>query len=154
MLQKFKQFSVKQLAQMIESLDPLSLNADTAGTLIHNLPEPQDVKRYQNYQGSVEQLADRVDQYFYYLSKIPRLRIRLQACVSQTEIPDKIIQIRVKVQLFEIGCETLKSNESFKNFLVAVLTLGNRMNEGTNKGNATGFKLTSLPSLLNVKSEQ
>jgi hypothetical protein len=53
--------------------------------------------------------------------------------------------------LFQAACEELRGSRLFHKILDAVLKTGNRMNTGTNRGNAKAFKLDALLKLVDVK---
>ncbi|KAL5990795.1 hypothetical protein ACLOJK_011699 [Asimina triloba] len=53
--------------------------------------------------------------------------------------------------LLEAACEELRSSRMFLKLLEAVLKTGNRMNVGTNRGDAHAFKLDTLLKLVDVK---
>jgi hypothetical protein len=52
---------------------------------------------------------------------------------------------------FQAACEELRGSRLFHKILDAVLKTGNRMNTGTNRGNAHAFKLDALLKLADVK---
>jgi hypothetical protein len=52
---------------------------------------------------------------------------------------------------FQAACEELRGSRLFHKILDAVLKTGNRMNTGTNRGNAHAFKLDALLKLVDVK---
>ncbi|RHY27290.1 hypothetical protein DYB32_008880 [Aphanomyces invadans] len=49
-------------------------------------------------------------------------------------------------------CKDLKNNEAIPQILKIVLQLGNALNEGTTRGSASGFKLSILLKLVQVKA--
>uniref|UniRef100_A0A2P2PI95 Formin-like protein n=1 Tax=Rhizophora mucronata TaxID=61149 RepID=A0A2P2PI95_RHIMU len=51
----------------------------------------------------------------------------------------------------QAACEELKNSRMFLKLLEAVLKTGNRMNVGTNRGDAHAFKLDTLLKLVDVK---
>lgn len=51
----------------------------------------------------------------------------------------------------QAACEELRGSRLFHKILDAVLKTGNRMNTGTNRGNASAFKLDALLKLVDVK---
>jgi hypothetical protein len=51
----------------------------------------------------------------------------------------------------QASCEELRGSRLFHKILDAVLKTGNRMNTGTNRGNASAFKLDALLKLVDVK---
>ncbi|XP_004244823.2 formin-like protein 2 [Solanum lycopersicum] len=54
-------------------------------------------------------------------------------------------------QTFEIACEELRNSRTFLRLLEAVLRTGNRMNMGTDRGDARAFKLDALLKLVDIK---
>lgn len=52
---------------------------------------------------------------------------------------------------FQAACEELRNSRMFLKLLEAVLKTGNRMNVGTNRGDAHAFKLDTLLKLVDVK---
>lgn len=55
------------------------------------------------------------------------------------------------VTFLQAACEELKNSRMFLKLLEAVLKTGNRMNIGTNRGDAHAFKLDTLLKLVDVK---
>lgn len=53
---------------------------------------------------------------------------------------------------FQAACTDLRSSKLFLKLLDAVLKTGNRMNDGTNRGEARAFKLDTLLKLADIKS--
>jgi hypothetical protein len=62
------------------------------------------------------------------------------------------MEIKECLQTIEFGCKELRSQGVFLKLLEAVLKAGNRMNDGTSRGNAQAFNLNSLRKLNDVKS--
>ncbi|GAU23931.1 hypothetical protein TSUD_181200 [Trifolium subterraneum] len=58
---------------------------------------------------------------------------------------------RVEAMLYMAACEELRNCRMFLKLLEAVLKTGNRMNVGTNRGDAEAFKLDTLLKLADVK---
>ncbi|KAK4376166.1 hypothetical protein RND71_006843 [Anisodus tanguticus] len=59
--------------------------------------------------------------------------------------------LRKSFETLEAACEELRSSRMFLKLLEAVLKTGNRMNVGTNRGDAHAFKLDTLLKLVDVK---
>ncbi|TKY65308.1 Formin protein 1 [Spatholobus suberectus] len=59
--------------------------------------------------------------------------------------------LRTSFQTLEAACEELRHCRLFLKLLEAVLKTGNRMNVGTNRGDAEAFKLDTLLKLADVK---
>lgn len=56
-----------------------------------------------------------------------------------------------EVLMLQAACEELRTNRMFLKLLEAVLKTGNRMNVGTNRGDAHAFKLDTLLKLVDIK---
>jgi dishevelled associated activator of morphogenesis len=50
------------------------------------------------------------------------------------------------------ACKETRSSKKFQKLLEFILAIGNYMNGSTTRGEAWGFKLDSLPKMLDVKS--
>lgn len=63
----------------------------------------------------------------------------------------EIIYLTKSFETLETACEELRTSRLFLKLLEAVLKTGNRMNVGTNRGDAQAFKLDTLLKLVDVK---
>lgn len=59
--------------------------------------------------------------------------------------------LRKSFETLEVACGELRNSRMFLNLLEAVLRTGNRLNVGTNRGDAYAFKLDTLLKLVDVK---
>lgn len=48
------------------------------------------------------------------------------------------------MRLITKACDTVRNNKHFRTILSIILAFGNRMNAGTNKGQAYGFHIKAL----------
>lgn len=62
-----------------------------------------------------------------------------------------IIAVLIVYSLPQVACEELKNSRMFMKILEAVLRTGNRMNVGTDRGDAQAFKLDTLLKLVDIK---
>lgn len=51
-------------------------------------------------------------------------------------------------------CDQVINNASLKEFLALILQFGNYLNAGSYAGNAAGFKLNTLPKLLDMRANK
>ena len=56
------------------------------------------------------------------------------------------VQVRGQLEVLRGACREVQGSQNFTTLLRAILALGNHLNEGTHKGNASGFTLP--PPLL------
>jgi len=59
---------------------------------------------------------------------------------------DAWAQVRGQLEVLRGACREVQGSQNFTTLLRAILALGNHLNEGTHKGNASGFTLP--PPLL------
>ncbi|GJN20417.1 hypothetical protein PR202_gb07793 [Eleusine coracana subsp. coracana] len=83
--------------------------------------------------------------------KAQNIAILLRALnVTAEEVSDALL-CGNKLCSYNAACDDLKGSRLFLKLLEAVLRTGNRMNVGTNRGQAKAFKLDSLLKLADVK---
>lgn len=82
--------------------------------------------------------------------KLCRIQLKLEYLGYYTFIiiPHKLSHTNCYLQ---VACEELRNSRMFLKLLEAVLKTGNRMNVGTNRGDAHAFKLDTLLKLIDVK---
>jgi dishevelled associated activator of morphogenesis len=82
---------------------------------------------------------------------IPRYVQRLRALYFIKTRDERLSETRPKVEDILFACDELKGSGKLKRVLEVVLAFGNIMNRG-NRGNAYGFKLSSLNRVVDTKS--
>ena len=82
---------------------------------------------------------------------IPRYVQRLKALYFIKTRDERLSETRPKVDDILFACDELKNSNKLKKVLEVVLAFGNVMNRG-NRGNAYGFKLSSLNRVVDTKS--
>ncbi|KAF8701120.1 hypothetical protein HU200_033776 [Digitaria exilis] len=82
---------------------------------------------------------------------IPFAFKRVEAMLYITIFDSEVDYLKTSFKTLEAACEELRGSRLFHKILDAVLKTGNRMNTGTNRGNAHAFKLDALLRLVDVK---
>ncbi|OAY71739.1 Formin-like protein 1 [Ananas comosus] len=77
---------------------------------------------------------------------------RVDAMLYVANFDSEINDVKNLFTTLEAACEELKGSRLFHKLLEAVLKTGNRMNVGTNRGDAHAFKLDTLLKLVDVKA--
>ena len=67
---------------------------------------------------------------------------------------DEVKELDDQVMMLADATAQITESENLKQFLKMLLTIGNKMNEGTNKGQATGFKIGALAKITQTKTNQ
>ncbi|KAG2593551.1 formin-like protein 1 [Panicum virgatum] len=76
---------------------------------------------------------------------------RVDAMLYIANFDSEVNYLRNSFETLETACDELRSSRLFLKLLEAVLKTGNRMNVGTNRGDAHAFKLDTLLKLVDVK---
>ncbi|OEL22034.1 Formin-like protein 15 [Dichanthelium oligosanthes] len=82
---------------------------------------------------------------------IPFAFKRAEAMLYIINFDSEVDYLKTSYKTLEASCEELRGSRLFHKILDAVLKTGNRMNTGTNRGNAHAFKLDALLKLVDVK---
>ena len=119
------------------------------------VPTAEEKKLLLDYSGDVSNL-DKPEQMMRTLAHIPRLEGRLTAMrfMAQLQVdlnggPNSVLM----ASLLDVrkACEAIQGSTELHALLQIVLDVGNALNAGTAKGNAIGFKLTTLLKLAELK---
>jgi len=139
--------------EIIDALvDGHGLNADTIEKLSRIAPTEEEQSNILEYEGDTEKLAAAESFLYHILKAVPSAFKRLNAILFRLNYDAEIVEIKEFLQTLELGCKELRNQGVFVKLLEAVLKAGNRMNAGTNRGNAQAFNLVSLRKLSDVKS--
>lgn len=76
---------------------------------------------------------------------------RVDAMLYIANFDSEVNYLKKSFETLEAACDELRSSRLFLKLLEAVLKTGNRMNVGTNRGDAHAFKLDTLLKLVDVK---
>nr|GMD85377.1 formin-like protein 2 [Ipomoea batatas] len=82
---------------------------------------------------------------------IPFAFRRVDAMLYIANFDSEVEYLKRSFETLEAACEELRKSRMFLKLLEAVLKTGNRMNVGTNRGDARAFKLDTLLKLVDVK---
>ncbi|KAJ7950609.1 Formin-like protein [Quillaja saponaria] len=81
---------------------------------------------------------------------IPFAFSRVDAMLYMANFESDVDYLKKSFETLEAACEELQNNRMFLKLLEAVLKTWNRMNVGTNRGDAQAFKLDTLLKLVDV----
>ncbi|XP_045801571.1 formin-like protein 4 [Trifolium pratense] len=133
-------------------IDGKGLNSDTLEKLSRVSPTAEDKLLILNYREDPSRLAAAESFLYHILKAVPSAFNRLNAMLFRLNYDTEVAEIKECLQTIEFGCKELRSQGVFLKLLEAVLKAGNRMNDGTSRGNAQAFNLNSLRKLNDVKS--
>lgn len=133
-------------------IDGKGLNADTLEKLSRVSPTEEEKSLVLDYREDPTKLAAAESFLYHILKAVPSAFKRLNAMLFRVNYDSEVMEIKDSLKIIELGCKELRSQGLFLKLLEAVLKAGNRMNDGTSRGNAQAFNLNSLRKLNDVKS--
>jgi hypothetical protein len=88
----------------------------------------------------------------YTLVKVDKSREKLECLLFLHTVENNLRELHCKIDQFGVVSDLLVSSQSLQEILRSILAIGNALNDGTWKGQAAGFKLSSLSKLTQTKS--
>ncbi|SCM25602.1 formin 1, putative [Plasmodium chabaudi chabaudi] len=154
-LSKFNNFTFKEIRDAIMNLNPSVLNIDNTEVLLQYVPTPEEfeiVKEYICSNGDLN-LVDKPEQYIAALTGVPLLKQRLESHYFALSFKENYENTLTPLENILESCEAIKGSTKLFTILFTILNVGNTLNYGDpQRGNALGFKLTTLAKLNDIRS--
>ncbi|KAF5179561.1 Formin-like protein [Thalictrum thalictroides] len=113
-------------------------------------PTKEEELKLRDYSGDISKLGS-AERFLKSVLDVPFAFKRVDAMLYRANFDTEVNYLRKSFETLEDACEELKNSRLFLKLLEAVLRTGNRMNVGTNRGDARAFKLDTLLKLLDIK---
>ncbi|XWS47123.1 hypothetical protein CRYUN_Cryun14cG0125900 [Craigia yunnanensis] len=131
-------------------------NADTLGTellesLLKMAPTKEEERKLKEYKDDLSVKLGPAEKFLKTVLDIPFAFQRVDAMLYIANFESEVEYLKRSFETLEAACEELRNSRMFLKLLEAVLKTGNRMNVGTNRGDAHAFKLDTLLKLVDVK---
>ncbi|KAK2651150.1 hypothetical protein Ddye_018639 [Dipteronia dyeriana] len=131
-------------------------NADTLGTellesLLKMAPTKEEERKLKDYKDDSPVKLCSAEKFLKAVLDVPFAFKRVDAMLYITNFESEVEYLKRSFETLEAACEELRNSRMFLKLLEAVLKTGNRMNVGTNRGDAHAFKLDTLLKLVDVK---
>ncbi|KAM4105754.1 hypothetical protein ACB094_04G016300 [Castanea mollissima] len=131
-------------------------NSDTLGTellesLLKMAPTKEEERKLKEFKDESPSKLGPAEKFLKAVLDIPFAFKRVDAMLYIANFDSEVEYLRRSFETLEVACEELKNSRMFMKLLEAVLKTGNRMNVGTNRGDAHAFKLDTLLKLVDVK---
>jgi dishevelled associated activator of morphogenesis len=136
-------------------LDEKYIDYENAERLLENCPLAEELEQIKAYLAGPDAEPERlgnVEKYFAAMDKIPMLEARLKCIVFKLYFPIKTEEIRPDISTLRLASKAIRKNPKFRKILLVVLQLGNFLNGKSARGNAMGFKLSTLQKLQDTKT--
>lgn len=135
---------------ILEMDEQEDLAKDMLEQLLKFVPEKSDIDLLEEHKHEIDRMA-RADRFLYEMSRIDHYQNRLQALFFKKKFPERLAESKPKVEALLLACRELTRSKRLKQLLEIVLAFGNYMNKGQ-RGNAFGFKVSSLNKIADTKS--
>ncbi|XP_073114190.1 formin-like protein 10 isoform X2 [Elaeis guineensis] len=119
-------------------------------TLLRMSPTTDEELKLRIYSGNMSLLGP-AEQFLKVVVDIPFAFKRIDALLFMASLQEDALVIKESLATLEATCKELRSSRLFLKLLEAVLKTGNRMNDGTFRGDAQAFRLDTLLKLSDVK---
>ncbi|XP_027346111.1 formin-like protein 2 [Abrus precatorius] len=131
-------------------------NCDTLGTellesLLKMAPTKDEECKLKKFQDESPFKLGPAEKFLKVVLDIPFAFKRVDAMLYIANFDSELEYLRKSFETLEVACEELRNSRMFLKILEAVLRTGNRMNVGTNRGDAHAFKLDTLLKLVDIK---
>lgn len=126
------------------------LPKDMLEQLLKFIPEKSDVDLLEEHKHELDRMA-KPDRFLYEMSRINHYQQRLQSLYFKKKFAERIAEIKPKVEALAKASKEILHSRNLKQLLEVVLAFGNFMNKGQ-RGNAYGFKVSSLNKIADTKS--
>ncbi|KAL0686441.1 hypothetical protein Bca4012_053289 [Brassica carinata] len=140
----------EEVSEALLDGNPDSLGAELLETLVKMAPTKEEEIKLREYSGDVSKLGT-AERFLKTILDIPFAFKRVEAMLYRANFDAEVKYLRNSFQTLEEASLELKASRLFLKLLEAVLMTGNRMNVGTNRGEAKAFKLDTLLKLVDIK---
>ncbi|KAF3773146.1 Formin-like protein 1 [Nymphaea thermarum] len=127
------------------------LGAELLETLLKMAPTKEEELKLKGQTEDGNSKLGTAERFLKAVLDIPYAFKRADAMLYMANFESEVSYLRKSFRTLEAACEELKSSRLFLKLLEAVLKTGNRMNVGTNRGDAQAFNLDTLLKLVDVK---
>nr|XP_011446761.2 disheveled-associated activator of morphogenesis 1-A isoform X1 [Crassostrea gigas]XP_011446762.2 disheveled-associated activator of morphogenesis 1-A isoform X1 [Crassostrea gigas]XP_011446763.2 disheveled-associated activator of morphogenesis 1-A isoform X1 [Crassostrea gigas]XP_011446764.2 disheveled-associated activator of morphogenesis 1-A isoform X1 [Crassostrea gigas]XP_011446765.2 disheveled-associated activator of morphogenesis 1-A isoform X1 [Crassostrea gigas]XP_011446766.2 dishe len=150
LLSKLKMTNQEVITAILTMDSKEDLPKDMLEQLLKFVPTSEETQMLMEYSKEIDSMA-RADRFLYEASRINHYEGRLSALCFKKKFPEKMSDIRPKVEAIKGASSELMKSRNLRQILEIILALGNFMNRGQ-RGNASGFRISSLANLIDTKS--
>ncbi|NXM52043.1 DAAM1 protein, partial [Illadopsis cleaveri] len=134
------------------------LPKDMLEQLLKFVPEKGDIDLLEEHKHELDRMA-KADRFLFEMSRINHYQQRLQSLYFKKKFAERVAEVKPKgvmshpslLSAIRAGSKAVLQSSSLQQLLEVVLAFGNYMNKGQ-RGNAFGFKISSLNKIADTKS--
>uniref|UniRef100_A0AAY4ALF4 Disheveled-associated activator of morphogenesis 2 n=1 Tax=Denticeps clupeoides TaxID=299321 RepID=A0AAY4ALF4_9TELE len=150
LLSKLKMSNEEIKRAILEMDEREELAKDMLEQLLKFVPEKSDIDLLEEHKHELERMA-RADRFLFEMSRIDHYQQRLQALFFKKKFAERLAETKPKVEAILHASREVVRSKRLTQVLEVVLAFGNFMNKGQ-RGNAYGFKVSSLNKIVDTKS--
>uniref|UniRef100_A0A8C5NDN5 Disheveled-associated activator of morphogenesis 2-like n=1 Tax=Gouania willdenowi TaxID=441366 RepID=A0A8C5NDN5_GOUWI len=150
LLSKLKMSNEEIKRAILEMDEREELAKDMLEQLLKFVPEKSDIDLLEEHKHELERMA-RADRFLFEMSRIDHYQQRLQALFFKKKFAERLAETKPKVEAILNASKEVVRSKRLTQVLEVVLAFGNFMNKGQ-RGNAYGFKISSLNKIADTKS--
>ena len=156
MLAQFGKVEFEDLAKAITYLDDEFIGIGGITSIINFIPEEDEKRKIKSYVDSGNDVANlgKAERFILAIQDVPNLRQRLLAMQAKLTYFDAADHLEEDIDLIIKATKETKNSAKFRSLLAIILKLGNKLNEGTAKESAAGFKMSGLVKLTETKTNR
>ncbi|KAK3913210.1 Inverted formin-2 [Frankliniella fusca] len=142
-----------EVIEAIKCGDSAKLGAERLQGLQRLLPDKTELELIRSHPKDGGPLGS-AEQFFLSLANVPSYSVRIEALLQKEQLPTSVQELKPQLQTVINTCDQVINNASLKEFLALILQFGNYLNHGSYAGSAAGFKLNTLPKLLDMRTNK
>ncbi|NWU83329.1 DAAM2 protein, partial [Onychorhynchus coronatus] len=151
--------SNEEIKRAIMTMDEQEdLPKDMLEQLLKFIPEKGDIDLLEEHKHELDRMA-KADRFLFEMSRINHYQQRLQSLYFKKKFAERVAEVKPKgimshrslLSAIRAGSKAVLQSSSLQQLLEVVLAFGNYMNKGQ-RGNAFGFKISSLNKIADTKS--
>nr|GMC60059.1 formin-like protein 6 [Ipomoea batatas]GMC66302.1 formin-like protein 6 [Ipomoea batatas] len=140
----------EEVSEALLDGNPEGLGPELLETLVKMAPTKEEEIKLRDCRSDASKLGS-AERFLKTVLDVPFAFKRVEAMLYRANFESEVNYLRKSFQTLEEASEELKNSRLFLKLLEAVLRTGNRMNTGTNRGDARAFKLDTLLKLVDIK---
>ncbi|KAK8913684.1 Formin-like protein 1 [Platanthera zijinensis] len=143
--------TTEEVCEALLEGDTGSLGGELLENLLKMAPNREEEDKLRGHTDDSPVKLGPAEKFLKALLDVPFAFKRVDAMLYIKNFDSEVNYLKKSFETLEAACEELRSSRLFLKLLEAVLKTGNRMNVGTNRGDARSFKLDTLLKLADVK---
>ncbi|XP_022779622.1 formin-like [Stylophora pistillata] len=145
---------LEDIKEAVYKMDTSVIDMDGLKALYDIRPKVEEIELITKYQQENPKIPlDKPEEFLFQMHKMDHFAERLECWLYRNKFTENLTAIDRRLSAICEASSLLRTNEDISFILSLILTLGNFMNGGTNRGQADGFQLSILNKIKDVKTQ-